>query len=127
MEAEVAAACTAAEEGKFLHDLLYEMRSPMRQALEIKHRNRLVFHEDNAACIVFCNNNNVTGKNKKMGRPCNFDSDPLHKWTPCEGCTMSKGGKCLKAHDPRHCIDLPSAARHVRQNYREVLLERSAQ
>ena len=120
MEAEVAAACTAAEEGKFLHDLLYEMRSPMRQALEIKHRNRLVFHEDNAACIVFCNNNNVTGKNKKMGRPCNFDSDPLHKWTPCEDCTMSKGGKCLKAHDPRHCIDLPSAARHVRQNYREV-------
>ena len=120
MEAEVAAACTAAEEGKFLHDLLYEMRSPMRQALEIKYRNRLVFHEDNAACIVFCNNNNVTGKNKKMGRPCNFDSDPLHKWTPCEDCKLSKGGKCLKAHDPRHCIDLPSAARHVRQNYREV-------
>ena len=120
MEAEVAAACTAAEEGKFLHDLLYEMRAPMRTPLGIKHRNRLVFHEDNAACIVFCNNNNVTGKNKKMGRPCNFESEPLHKWTPCIDCTLSKTGKCLNSHDARHCIDLPSAARHVRQNYREV-------
>ena len=119
MEAEVAAACTAAEEAKFLNDLLYEMQSPMRTAIKIWHKNRLVFHEDNSACIVFCNNNNVTGKNKKMGRPCNFDTKPLHRWTACEDCPIRKG-RCQKAHDPLHCIDIPSAARHVRQNYREV-------
>jgi len=119
MEAEVAAACTAAAEAKFLNDLLYEMHKPMRTALVMKHRNRLVFHEDNSACIVFCNNNSVTGKNKKMGRPCNFDTKPLHRWTECEDCSVQHG-RCQKAHDPLHCIDIPSAARHVRQNYREV-------
>ena len=123
MEAEVAAACTAAAEAKFLNDLLYEMHSPMRQALVMNHRNKLMFHEDNSACIVFCNNNNVTGRNKKLGRPCNFDTKPLHRWTECEGspdsCSM-KGGRCQNFRDPQHCIDIPSAARHVRQNYREV-------
>ena len=56
---------------------------------------------------------------QSWGRPCNFDTKPLHRWTECEGspesCSM-KGGRCQKYRDPQHC---QSAARHVPQNYRD--------
>ena len=120
MEAEVSAAAYAAEEAKFLNDLLYEMGDPMRKPIAFIHKQPIVFHEDNAACIVFCNNINVTGRNKKMGRPCNFDTAPLHKWTRCSKCKLQASGMCESAHDPTHCIDIPSAQRHTRQNYFEI-------
>ena len=41
-------------------------RCKTAMVIGMKHRHRLVFHEDNSACIVFCNNNSVTGKNKKI-------------------------------------------------------------
>ena len=120
MEAEVSAAAYAAEEAKFLNDLLYEMGDPMRKPIAFIHKQPMVFHEDNAACIVFCNNINVTGRNKKMGRPCNFDTAPLHKWIKCSKCKLQASGVCESAHDPTHCIDIPSAQRHIRQNYFEI-------
>jgi hypothetical protein len=55
-----------------------------------------------------------------MVRLCNFDTAPLHKWTECSTCKLQASGVCESAHDPTHCIDIPSARRHIRQNYFEI-------
>ena len=91
MEAEVAAACDAGNECKFINDLLYEWQEPMLKAVEIKSKNPIIFHEDNTACIVFNNTNSVTRRNRHMQRPNNFN--------------------------PETSISIPCAKRHVRQNY----------
>jgi hypothetical protein len=91
MEAEVAAACDAGSECKFINDLLYEFRHPMRTAVQVRTKNPIIFKEDNSACIVFSNTKSVTRRNKHMQRPVNFD--------------------------PKTVIYIPCAKRHVRQNY----------
>ena len=91
MEAEVAAACDAGNECKFINDILYEWHTPMLQAVKIRTKNPIIFHEDNTACIVFNNTKSVTRRNRHMQRPNNFD--------------------------PRSSISIPCAKRHVRQNY----------
>ena len=121
MESEVVAACEATEELRFLNDLLYEMGAPSKAAVKVTNRRKVVIHEDNNACVVFNNTWGVTGRNKKMGRPCNFDGErKLHQWAPCADCKLLKSGRCELAHDKRHCIDIPPAKRHIRQNYLEV-------
>ena len=91
MEAEVAAACDAGNECKFINDLLYEWQEPMTKAVKIKTKNPIIFHEDNTACIVFNNTKSVTRRNRHMQRPNNFNPETL--------------------------IFIPCAKRHVRQNY----------
>ena len=91
MEAEVAAACDAGHECKFINDLLYEMERPSLRAVHFRSTKPLVFHEDNAACIVFCNTKSVTRRNRHMQRPCNMPGDPD--------------------------LCIPCAKRHTRQNY----------
>ena len=91
MEAEVAAACDAGNECKFINDLLYEWQEPMTKAVNIKTKNPIIFHEDNTACIVFNNTKSVTRRNRHMQRPNNFNPETL--------------------------IFIPCAKRHVRQNY----------
>ena len=86
MEAETSAACDAAKENAFLRDLCYEMGSqqndvPMHANSSKVHPELWVkppiqYHEDNAACLAFNQQINVTRRNRHMGRPFNLAAEP---------------------------------------------------
>ena len=86
MEAETSAACDAAKENAFLRDLCYEMGSqqndvPMYADSSKVHPELWVkppiqYHEDNAACLAFNQQINVTRRNRHMGRPFNLAAEP---------------------------------------------------
>ena len=86
MEAETSAACDAAKENAFLRDLCHEMGSQQEQtpinAREEKVHAQLwvkppiQYHEDNAACLAFNHQINVTRRNRHMGRPFNLSEEP---------------------------------------------------
>ena len=87
MEAETAAACDAAKENVFLRDLSFEMGSRQKETLihanETKVHPQLwvkppiQYHEDNAACLAFNHQINVTRRNRHMGRPFNLSEEPV--------------------------------------------------
>ena len=86
MEAETSAACDAAKENAFLRDLCYEMGSqqddvPMYADSSKVHpelwvKPPIAYHEDNAACLAFNQQVNVTRRNRHMGRPFNLAEEP---------------------------------------------------
>ena len=86
MEAETSAACDAAKENAFLRDLCYEMGPkqddvPMHAESSKVHpelwaKPPIHYHEDNAACLAFNQQINVTRRNRHMGRPFNLAAEP---------------------------------------------------
>ena len=87
MEAETSAACDAAKENAFLRDLCHEMGKQQKSETPIHAREQKVhpklwvkppieYHEDNAACLAFNHQINVTRRNRHMGRPFNLAEEP---------------------------------------------------
>ena len=76
MEAETSAACDAAKENAFLRDLCHEMGSqqgetPINAREQKAHAQLWVkppiqYHEDNAACLAFNHQINVTSRNRHI-------------------------------------------------------------
>jgi hypothetical protein len=91
MEAEVIAACDVTNEIRFLRDLLFEFNMPQHKPTTV--------HEDNQACIKYCDTLSVTDRNKYMGTPVNLQPG-------------------LPTHFP--IDDTHTASRQVRINYHTV-------
>ena len=86
MEAETSAACDAAKENAFLRDLCHEMGAA-QEAVRIHAHGEKVhpqlwdkppirYHEDNAACLAYNHQINVSRRNRHMGRPYNLADEP---------------------------------------------------
>lgn len=93
MQAETAAAVDAAKENEFLRDLCFEFGTRQNAALPMHaHEDKvppalwkvgdlkpIVYHEDNAACVAYHHQVNVTRRNRHMGRPVGFAiTNPEH-------------------------------------------------
>ena len=86
MEAETSAACDAAKENAFLRDMCHEMGSQQEETPTRAHGSKvhphlwvkppIQYHEDNAACLAFNHQINVTRRNRHMGRPFNLSEEP---------------------------------------------------
>ena len=86
MEAETSAACDAAKENAFLRDLCHEMGAAQKAVRMLAHGEKvhpqlwdkppIRYHEDNAACLAYNHQINVSRRNRHMGRPYNLADEP---------------------------------------------------